>query len=182
MIDQLDFANFPQHGYRLQAETIVGQRRTSTVGQASYDERFALFEADGSLVGTWGRDTLNVYLRVQQTGEGGIADAPGRYTLGGFHQLSGYKTEQLDGNSVLFARLTWYRRSLEAPLLTRGFFVGATLEAGNAWRRPADTSLGDLRIGSSLFLGADTALGPVHFGLTYAPRGSAGLSLFIGRP
>ena len=34
----------------------------------------------------------------------------------------------------------------------------------------------------SAFLGADTGLGPVYFGLTYAPRGSAGLYLFVGRP
>jgi len=181
VIDQLDFANFPQRGYRVQAETVGGQRRTASAGQW-LDESFALFEADATLVGTWGRDTLNGYLRVQRTGASGIGDAPGRYTLGGFHTLSGYKTDQLDGNSVLFMRLMWYRRSPEVPLLTRGFFVGATLEAGNAWRQPADTRLGDLRTGSSLFLGADTALGPVYFGLTYAPRGSTGLALFIGRP
>jgi len=39
-----------------------------------------------------------------------------------------------------------------------------------------------LRSGMSLFLGADTGIGPLYLGLTYAPRGRAGLTLFIGRP
>ena len=71
---------------------------------------------------------------MQRTPQDSLS-ALGRYTLGGFHQLSGYRSGQLDGNSVVFTRLTWYRRSLTAPVFTRGFFVGATLEAGNAWAR-----------------------------------------------
>jgi NTE family protein len=31
-------------------------------------------------------------------------------------------------------------------------------------------------------LGADTGIGPLYFGLTYAPRGTTGLALIIGRP
>jgi NTE family protein len=42
--------------------------------------------------------------------------------------------------------------------------------------------LGDLRTGMSLFVGADTGIGPLYLGLTYAPQGQAGLALFIGRP
>ena len=34
----------------------------------------------------------------------------------------------------------------------------------------------------SLFLGADTGIGPLYFGITHAPRGQTGLALFIGRP
>ena len=67
-------------------------------------------------------------------------------------------------------------------LQPRGLFVGATLEAGNAWSAWRDVGLGELRAGKSLFAGADTGLGPVYFGLTYAARGSTGLYLFIGRP
>ncbi len=41
---------------------------------------------------------------------------------------------------------------------------------------------GDLRLGSSLFLGADTGLGPVYLGLVHAPRGYTGLYFLLGRP
>ena len=124
---------------------------------------------------------MNATLRAQRVG-GNAAGGLGRYTLGGFHELSGYKLGQLDGNEVLFGRLTYYRRLKEVPLLTRGIFIGGTLEAGNAWAGNSAVSLGGLRSGMSLFFGADTGLGPVYLGATYAPRGSAGLYLFIGKP
>ncbi len=178
VIDQLDFANFPTRGYRFDAEAVGGRRRHS--GSTTLHD-FTRFEAEGTAARSWGQHTLNLYARVQRTPQDELS-ALGRYTLGGFHQLSGYRSGQLDGNSVVFARLTWYRRSLTAPLFTRGFFVGATLEAGNAWQRWADVRGRDLRSGMSAFLGADTGLGPVYFGLTYAPQGSAGLYLFVGRP
>jgi NTE family protein len=68
------------------------------------------------------------------------------------------------------------------PVLTRGVFAGATLEAGNAWLSSRAVSLRDLRWGGSAFLGADTGLGPMYLGLTYAPRGRAGVYLMLGRP
>ena len=46
-------------------------------------------------------------------------------------------------------------------MLTCGFFAGGTLETGNAWQRSSDVSLSDLRGGASVFLGADTGIGPL---------------------
>ena len=42
--------------------------------------------------------------------------------------------------------------------------------------------LGTLRAGMSLFLGAETGVGPLYIGLTHAPRGETGIAVFIGRP
>ena len=67
-------------------------------------------------------------------------------------------------------------------VLTRGFFVGASIEAGNTWLRSSQVSLADLRTGGSLFLGADTGVGPMYLGVTSAPGGSTGIAFFIGRP
>lgn len=178
VVDQLDYAYFPQRGYRFKGETVTGQRRNSL---ESTRDRFTRFEGEATLVRSWGRDTLNAYGRAQKAAST-AARGFGRYTLGGFHQLSGYAPEQLDGDAVLFGRLTWYRRSSQVPLFTRGLFVGATLEAGNAWASSRDVKLADLRSGMSVFVGADTGLGPIYFGLTHASRGSTGLYLFIGRP
>ncbi|HJV63539.1 MAG TPA: BamA/TamA family outer membrane protein, partial [Albitalea sp.] len=178
VLDQLDFANFPRRGYRVEAETVTG-RHEDTLAPGS--SRFTRLEAQASTVSSWGPHTLNAYARVQSAGSSALTGL-GRYTLGGFHELSGYRPGQIDGNSVLFGRLTYYLHPTPAPLLTRGFFVGGTLEAGNAWGRWRDVSLADLRSGMSLFVGSDTGLGPLYLGLTYAPRGAAGLYLFIGRP
>jgi NTE family protein len=187
VVDQLDYANFPQRGYRIEAETVAGRRR---YGETSLRERFTRFEASGTAATSWGRHTVNLHARLQRSGASstgavaGVIGAQqlGRYTLGGFHQLSGYRTDQLEGDALVFGRLTWYLRASDALLLTRGVFIGATLEAGNTWSRWSDADLADLRNGSSVFVGADTGLGPVYFGLAHAPRGSTGLYLFVGRP
>ncbi len=175
VIDQLDFASFPQAGYRAEAEA-HGGRRSGTL-----EESFFRLEAQGSYVHSIAADTFAVHAALQLSQQQGSA-LLGRYPLGGFHNLSGYQSGQLYGNQLLFTRLTWYRRLPTAPVLTRGFFIGATLEAGNVWEQRSQIRLSDLRKGASLFLGADTGIGPLYLGLTYAPSGSAGVVLFIGRP
>lgn len=175
VVDQLDFASFPQSGYRAEAEAWVGRRSGDTTGS------FSRVEAQATVVRSVGAHTLSLHGLLQVADQRRLLDI-GRYSLGGFHQLSGYQIGQLTGNDVLFVRLNWYRRLNQSPTLTRGFFVGATLEAGNVWDRSGDVRLSDLRSGMSLFVGTDTGIGPLYLGLTHAPRGSTGLALFIGRP
>jgi NTE family protein len=176
VVDQLDYANFPQRGYRVSAELWAGHRRGDLGGS------FHRIEAEGTAVKSFGPHTLELHALLQSaglsTGTGGVP----RYTLGGFHRLSGYQNGQLVGNHVALLRLGYTQRLTQRPTLTRGFFVGATLEAGNAWVERQAVSAGNLRAGMSLFLGADTGIGPLYLGLTYAPRGHTGLALFIGRP
>lgn len=135
--------------------------------------------------GTWavsrGAHTFNMFARVAVADLAEI-EAVGRYTLGGFHQLSGYYRGQLEGNVLGLLRLGWYMRRSQPLALTRGLFFGATFELGNVWTRRADVRTDDLRSGMSVYLGADTGIGPLYFGLTHAPRGATGLALFIGRP
>jgi NTE family protein len=173
--DQLDYALFPQSGYRIEAEAAVGRR------MGAFDEVFHRVQASGTLALSQGRHTLNLHLQAIASDEGG-SPLVGRYTLGGFHQLSGFRPGQLSGNHVLFARATWYARLKRDVVLTRGFFAGASLEAGNAWVNHRDISLRGLLVGSSVFLGADTGVGPMYLGLTWAARGALGLVFFIGRP
>jgi NTE family protein len=174
-IDQLDFADFPQSGYRLEGQAFVGGR------SGDFSGNFQRLEAQGSWVKSSGVHTLNLYMRIA-VADLGNSTGPGRYTLGGFHQLSGYQSGQLEGNDLLLLRLGWYMRLSQTPTLTRGFFIGGTLEAGNVWASRQAARLADLRSGASVYLGADTGVGPLYLGLTYAPRGSLGLALFIGRP
>jgi NTE family protein len=175
VVDQLDFASFPRRGYRAQSELVIGQRG------GTVRESFRQFEARFTAAHTWSTHTLDATTRIQYSGQSALG-AVGRYSLGGFHQLSGYEPGQIDGNYVLFGRLTYTKRLDDAPVLTRGWFGGATVEAGNAWDNRGDVRWSDLRLGSSIFVGASTGLGPLYFGLTYAPKGSAGVILFIGRP
>lgn len=178
VIDQLDYAAFPQAGYRLVGEVAGGRLRSRLRRD---DDEFLRIEASAEFAATWGGvHTVNLYGSTQVAG-GAAASGLGLYALGGFQNLSGYEPGQLQGNYLAFGRLSYYHR-LTPPALTRGFFAGASLEAGNVWSRRRDASLDELRYGGSLFLGADTGLGPLYLGVVYAPRGDAGLYLFLGRP
>ncbi|MCI1192503.1 patatin-like phospholipase family protein [Calidifontimicrobium sp. SYSU G02091] len=176
VVDQLDFAFFPTRGYRLEAVAAAGLRDAR-----GRDERFQRAEVEAMAVGTFGAHTLDVLAQLQATNADGL-DVFGRYTLGGFQRLSGYRTDQLNGNAVVLLRLGWRTPLTGRLLFARNLVVGATLEAGNAWLDTDAARLSDLRTGGSLYLGTDTGVGPVHFGLTYAPGGSLGIALFVGRP
>ena len=175
VVDQLDYANFPLAGYRFEGQVWAGRRSGDLSGA------FRRVETQGSFATSYGVHTFNAYARVDVADLGQLDNVP-RYTLGGFHELSGYYKDQLEGNVVALLRLEWYMRQLQTLALTRGLFVGATLEFGNAWLRRSDIPGSDLRTGMSAYIGADTGIGPLYFGLTYAPRGTTGLALIIGRP
>lgn len=175
VFDQLDYANFPQSGYRAEGEAQFGRRHHGDT------QSLSRLEAQLTAARSWGAHTLNVYGLVQASDA--RADAiVGQYALGGFQQLSGYRPGQLAGNALLFGRLNWYWRLAEPPVFARGFYVGASLEAGNAWASRREMRLTDLRGGGSLYLGADTGIGPMFLGLTWAPQGEAGIALRVGRP
>jgi NTE family protein len=174
--DQLDFANFPLSGHRLRLEAMTGRRQV--LGQS---ENFQRQELSATYVRSFDRDTFNMHLRLARATNVPIG-AIDEYSLGGFQQLSGYRVGQVVGNNLAFLRLTHYRRLDINPGIARALFAGASLELGNAWERGASMRLGDLRVGSSVFLGADTAVGPVYFALVHAPRGFTGVYFFLGRP
>ncbi len=178
VVDQLDYANFPQGGYRLVAEYVSGK-----VSGGPNDRRASFDRAEGQAtwVHSWGPHTLNLH------GRGLIARQPedstqGPYSLGGFQQLSGYKPGQLAGRALVFGRASYYLRLGNTPVLSRGVFVGGSLEAGNAWQHAHDISFGDLRYAASLFVGTDTGLGPLYLAIGRAPQGGSAVYLFIGRP
>ena len=173
VVDQLDYANFPQQGYRL-----VGE---AAIGDGSNAGRFQRVEASALGAITYGRHTFNLFASARGASQQQGATL-GRYALGGFHQLSGFRDGQLLGNYVLLSRLTWYVRLTGTPTLARGYFFGASAEAGNAYLTRDALRANSLRAGTSLFIGADTALGPLYLALTHAPRGQTGVVLFLGRP
>lgn len=174
--DQLDHANFPLSGYRLRLEAITGHR--DLLGRR---QGFHRQDLTATYVTTVQRDTFNLHLRAARASSLPVG-AIDEYSLGGFQQLSGYRVGQVIGNDVLLARLTHYRRLDLNPGIARALFAGASLELGNAWQRNDRPRLSDLRLGSSVFVGADTAVGPVYLALVHAPKGFTGVYFFLGRP
>lgn len=176
--DQLDYANFPTAGHRLRGELVTGRRHIN----GGSTDGFMRWDLNATGVTRWGADTLNLGIRLARTNRLAVG-AIDEFSLGGFQQLSGFRIGQVGGSMLAFGRMTYYRRlPLASSPLARAMFAGGSLEVGNAWLNPRDASLRDLLVGRSLFLGADTALGPLYLSVVSAPRGYTGLYLFLGRP
>jgi len=172
--DLLDDANFPRNGWRTAFTALTGSQRGT-------ERRVERWEMEAGRADSWGVDTLSTSLRLAASRQG-REQLGGVYTLGGFHQLSGLEPDQLGGNALMLGRAVWYRRLTDAPVFTRGWFVGASLEAGNTWPDARDLRPSHLRWAGSLFVGADTGLGPLYLALGSARGGSTAVYLFIGRP
>ncbi len=178
--DQLDRAHFPTSGHRYTLDTQQGHYRV--LGQRT---DFARWNLTAQHAFSNGPHTWNTYLRLAHSS----AVAPGavdEYALGGFHNLSGYRLGQLAGNRLALLRLGYYQRLPYQPGLVRSLFIGGTLETGTAWTdgplAPPGSEQRRWRLGSSLYIGADTGIGPLYLGLVHAPRGYSGLYFVLGRP
>lgn len=182
VLDRLDYVSFPQSGYRFKLEATSGLRRSSTTMlDTAHTRRFHRVELEGTRVLASGPHIFNVYGRFGRSSHihNGALD---EYSLGGFHQLSGYNMGQVAGNYLALLRLGYYRRLAFNPGLARALFVGGTLEFGNAWRQSTDIDLKGLKTSQSLYIGADTGLGPLYLALVHGKGQSSGFYLFMGRP
>lgn len=104
-----------------------------------------------------------------------------QFPLGGFLNLSGYKNGELLGDRVAFYRLmgTW-RLSKLPSALGSGLYAGFSAEQGKVWNNLYNGQNTDWLGAGSLFIGADTLLGPLFFGVGSAEGGEFSGYLFLG--
>jgi len=183
--DTLDQPFFPRRGLRANAELFYGSRNTQIpTAPYNFDETTNSSRAGAVVDGAWSLtpDTfLNFQVRAggitNQSRDNPIAD----FNLGGFLQLSGLRTDQISGNYVGFARAVGYHQIARVPIVGRAIYVGGSLEAGNVWTDSGAISGGDLITAGSVFLAADTWLGPFYIGWGIASGGQRSFYLYLGR-
>jgi NTE family protein len=177
VFDQQDHAFFPSYGWRVEGQWMQG-RIISQGSNTLPDGPVRALDLQGQWAHSWGLHTLNGFVRVGLSD--GVEPSIPRYGLGGFRQLSGYAPFQISGPQVGLLRLN-YQVRLSDMTLTRGLFLGTSVEAGNAWDRPQDVGRGAKKTGMSLYLGADTAIGPVYVAVGHSPGVGPTLMLIVGR-
>jgi NTE family protein len=99
--------------------------------------------------------------------------------------LSGYRRDELVGQTFAAGSLIYrYALTDTSRQLFGGtrLFMGASLEAGQVWDQRDDFDLQDLRIGGSIYVGADTILGPAFLAYGQSEDDRRAVYLFIGRP
>jgi NTE family protein len=171
VIDQLDNVNLPHAGYL--AGVVYDGYRKSLGSTDDYDD------LQVRLVGvkTIGRWTGLV------KAEGGTSlqtNSPfyGKQSLGGLFRLSGRPQDQLVGDNLAFVGLLlYYRLSATGGLIIKNLSIGVSAEAGNAYDRREPVTFGSLKTAGSIYLVADTLVGPLF--VAYGRSGSQNSAAYI---
>lgn len=175
-VDTLDDAQIPLHGSRVNLRWMLSRPGLGA------DEAFDTVSSELTFVDTWGRHSLQFGLDFSTTitSDNQIQNF---FPLGGFLQMSGLARGELTGPHAGIARLVWYRRSGETGggVFDVPLYLGASLEAGNAWQQRSD--IGEsLLVSGSLFLGLDTYFGPLYLAAGFAEHGRSNFYLSLGAP
>jgi len=88
------------------------------------------------------------------------------FPLGGAGRLSGLGSSELIGEKLALARFMLRRRLMSKDLagIRLRFYAGLSLEAGNVYDHADTVDLDSLLTSWSLFVGAETPIGPLFLG------------------
>jgi NTE family protein len=177
-IDTLDNVKFPHSG------SSMGINYTNGLSLFGGDTESDAIQIGGYLPFTWGLDTFGISYSLGST-MNELPDEFGYFDLGGFLSLKAYQKGQLKGKHLGTLGLLYYRRiSGGSRFLTQTpIYVGGSIETGGAWDIKDDISSDGLHYSSSIFIGADTFMGPIYLGLGlgYGDEGNKSAFLFIGQ-
>jgi NTE family protein len=106
------------------------------------------------------------------------------FELGGPFSFPGYNVDELSGETFAVARAMYRYRLTDRSqsVISLPLYVGATVVGGNTWARHGDADWSNLRVGGSVFLGADTLIGPVFLVLGAADHNRTAIYFFLGKP
>jgi NTE family protein len=171
-VDRLDNSFFPSEGYRGKIEYELFRE---SLGD---DQDLDQLKIDLSYFKTFGAHTFGVGGSFNTTIDG-TAQVQDRFQLGGFLNLSGFNNDALSGPHSANLAGVYYRRFKQLKFLP--WYVGGSLELGNVWEDRDDISVDSAILAGSVFLGADTPIGPFYTGYGYAEGGNSSLFLFLGK-
>ncbi|MGC9324854.1 MAG: patatin-like phospholipase family protein [Desulfomonilia bacterium] len=174
-IDRLDSTAFPRQGVRVVSTFLAGRHYMGS------EDTYELVQTGILKPFTLDRHTLILSGRWDTVIDSSDPLAQG-FFLGGFLNLSGFAPNQLYGQHLALGQVIYFYRLLRlAAFMGNDIYAGASIEAGNVWESRSDRSTGDLIAAGSVFIAADTILGPVHLGLGHAEGGNTSAYFYLGR-
>jgi NTE family protein len=174
-LDQIDSAHFPRHGWRFFGNIF------NPSSQLGSDEPYAKWDAMGVAAASMDNHTLNFAFKVG--GKIGSDTLP-RYDLfswGGFLQQSGYATGQLVGEKIEYGRVMYYHRILQGSIM-EGAYGGISFERGRVSKPLVPGNPDGWLTSGSIFVSADSPLGPAYLGYGRAKDGNNSFYFFLGNP
>ena len=175
-VDTFDSVTWPRDGTRVRASY---SRSLESFG-ADVSGHFTRIEAGSA--GTIGRNILLGSFEASSS-TSGTENLNSRIFLGGFLRLSGLARNQLVGDKGGIARLLYYRELTRFDLgsMTQRMYAGFSLETGNVYGSDDPVTWASLRRAGSVFVGADTIVGPAYLGYGYSDGGNSVVYLIIGQ-
>lgn len=158
-VDTVDQVVFSRHG----VEGHATYERSSEALGAENDTDRAAARIGYSI--SFGKSTFAPYLEYGENFESTL-DYLNLFKIGGLGRLSGLGDNELLGEKLALARLLYYYRLTEfrAAGFSVQLYAGASLEAGNVYAREESITGSSLLTAWSLFVGANTPMGPVFLG------------------
>lgn len=173
-LDTLDRPSFPSRGLFLRFDFLTSQE---SLGADREIER-ARLELGGFT--SWGRHTLGLHLQGGSS-LGSELSFEEQFRLGGPFRLGFLGADELRGQLFGYAGLLYSYRVAELPsALGEGVFFGSWWEVGNVWQRTSRFGE-DLLWSGSIFVGAETLLGPLTVGYSRGEGGRGRYHLVMGR-
>jgi len=155
----------------------VAYRYASENLGASLD--YQQFMATGSLVLSHGKNTALLNYEAGYSFDD-AAPVERWFQLGGLGRLSGLVPNQLSGRQDALLVLSYYRRLNDIDIMPA--YAGVTLETGNVWNSKDEMGFDDLRYSGSIFVGAETPLGPFYFAIGHSDNGDTTAYFYLGNP
>ncbi|TKB51296.1 patatin [Ferrimonas sediminicola] len=181
--DTLDGAMFPTQGNRLQfSVSHIDERSDITFdGLPTNEQESLVYHLAWTGATHWDQHSLFVKGELETIDSDGISFV--HFTsLGGFLNLSGfYRDSLLGSHKGLVAGVYTYDLSKGVLGITWPLYLGFSAEAGNVWLTREAADWNDLIYAGSLFVGAETKLGPAAIAWGMADSGDASLYLFLGK-
>ncbi len=174
--DRLDDPFFARHGARVEAELFRG---LPSIGSDTDVTRTSLEFLQALPIAS--SDSLHLGGRFGASNRRDNTQATD-FNLGGFLNVSGLRTDQLNGDYLGFVRAVYYHKMGPLRYVGRAWYLGGSLEFGNVWPTRSDVNFGDAYKAASAFLAADTYIGPFYFAYGRTNRGESSWYLFVGRP
>ena len=174
--DTLDDPFLPRDGLRAGARWVQG---LTAIGD---NTDFQTISGSVLSANSHGPNTLIGALAAGQS-LNGAPPLDALYRVGGLFSLSGYRKQELADENFLTAQLIYRRQLLGDSQQIFGvpLFVGGSVEFGDVWPGGTGVDAGDVSFGSSAFVAASTAFGPVYLAFGRSEGGRQSAYLLIGR-
>jgi len=177
-VDNLDNVNFPKVGVKSE---IKWTKEMSDWG-SDYNYEQIYFDIEKPI--NFYSNNITLYGKYGNTYKNdNVGRLAGTFTLGGLFNLSGYSPYSFNGDNIALAVLKYtyeikdggFFGTLNAPL-----YAGFSLESGQTWDSGDEIDLDTLHNSGTVYVAADTFLGPLYLAYAYADDGEQSAYLYLG--